>query len=140
MLEIPSFLAGLLAFFFVFVLMGVMFFVLREDRDKTIPELATVGPTDITKIDSPSAVPDAPFIAIVTLVMIELVVDALIVVSVVQGAGPFAIGTMLAVGTFIAAAILAVYRSNFLTEAFLRKPRLETIATRLYEKNEGEKN
>jgi hypothetical protein len=47
-----------------------------------------------------------------------------------------AIGTMLAVTTFLAAAILAVYRSSFMGEAFLRKPRLETIADSLLEETD----
>jgi hypothetical protein len=132
-LEIPSFFAGLIAFFFVFVLMGVMFFVLREDRDKTIPALNTVGTTDVAKSETAPTSSDAPFLAIVTFVTIELVLDVLIVVSVLQGAGSFAIGTMLALATLLAAAILSVYRSNFMGEAFLRKPRLETISARMFE-------
>jgi hypothetical protein len=140
LLEIPSYLAGLIAFFFVFVLMGVMFFVLREERDKTIPQLATVGPTDVAKIEGTPTILDAPFIAILTLVAIELVLDAVIVVSVIQGAGSFSVGTSLALAVFLAATILAVYRSNFMSEAFLRKPRLEAIAARLFEeKDKGEK-
>ena len=137
MLEIPSFVAGLLAFLFVFALMGVMFFVLREDRDRTIPLLDTVGPTDVAKYENPLARSDAPFLAIVTLVAIELIVDALIVVSALQGAGSFLIGTMFAIATFLAAAILAVYRSGFMDDAFLRKPRLERIAARLSEETDG---
>ncbi len=137
MLEIPSFVAGLLAFLFVFALMGVMFFVLREDRDRTIPPMDTVGPTDVVKSENALARSDAPFLAIVTLVAIELIVDALIVVSALQGTGSFLIGTMLAIATFLAAAILAVYRSSFMSDAFLRKPRLERIAARLFEETDG---
>jgi hypothetical protein len=132
-LEIPSFFAGLIAFFFVFVLMGVMFFILREERDKTIPPLNTIGPTDVAKSEIVLTSSDAPFLAIVTLVTIELILDVLTVVSVLQGAGSFGIGTMLAIAAFLAAAILGVYRSNFMGEAFLRKPRLETISARMFE-------
>lgn len=136
MFEIPSFVAGLIAFFFVFLVMGIMFFVLREERDKTIPPLNTIGPTDVAKFEPLLTSSDAPFLAIVTLVMLEIVLDALIVVSVPQGMGSIAIGTMLAVATFIAAAILLVYRSSFMGEAFLRKPRLEKIADSLLEETD----
>jgi hypothetical protein len=131
--EIPSFVAGLIAFLIVFLLMGIMFFVLREERDKTVPPLNTIGPTDIARLEPALALPDAPFLAIVTLVVLEIVLDVLVVVSVLQGMGSVAIGTMLAVATFLAAAILAVYRSSFMSEAFLRKPRLEIIADSLLE-------
>jgi len=131
LLEIPSFVAGLLAFLFVFTLMGIMFFVLREDRDRTIPILDTVGPTDVAKSENKLARLDAPFLAIVTLVTIELIVDVLIVVSALQGSGSFLIGTMFAIATFLAAAILAVYGNCFMSDAFMRKPRLEKIAARL---------
>ncbi len=137
MLVIPSFVAGLLAFLFVFTLMGVMFFVLREDRDRTMPPLDTVGPTDVARSENKLARSDAPFLAIVTLVTIELIVDALIVISALQGAGSFLIGTMFAIATFLAAAILAVYSSSFMSDAFLRKPRLERIAARLSEETDG---
>ena len=133
MLEIPSFVAGLLAFLFIFMLMGIMFFVLREDRDRTIPPLDTVGPTDIAKSENKLVRSDASFLAIVTLVTIELIVDALIVVSALQGAGSFLIGTMFAIATFLGAAILAVYGNCFMSDAFMRKPRLEKIAARLSE-------
>ena len=133
MLEIPSFAAGLIAFVFVFLLMGVMFFVLREERDRTMPPLNTVGPTDMAKSENVFASLDAPFLAVVTLVILEIVVDAVVVVSVLQGAGPFATGTMLAIATFLAAAILAVYRNSFMSDAFVRKPRLEKIAARFFE-------
>jgi hypothetical protein len=132
-LEIPSFVAGLIAFLFVFLLMGIMFIVLREEKDKTIPALNTLGPNDVAKFENPLSSSDAPFVAIITLVTLELVLDALIVVSALQGMGSIAIGTMLALATFLAAAILAVYRSSFMSEAFARKPRLETIAARLFE-------
>jgi len=134
--EIPSFVAGLIAFLFVFVLMGIMFFVLREERDRTIPSLNTIGPTDVAKLEPVLTSSDAPFLAIVTLVMLEIVLDALIVVSVLQGMGSIAVGTMLAVATFLAAAILAVYRSSFMGEVFLRKPRLEIIADSLFEETD----
>jgi hypothetical protein len=134
--EIPSFVSGLVAFIFVFLLMGIMFFVLREERDKTIPPLNTVGPTDVARVESTLVSSDGAFLAIVTLVMLEIVLDAMIVLSVLQGMGSIAIGTMLAVAAFIAAAILAVYRSNFMDDAFLRKPRLETIAANLSEETD----
>jgi len=141
LVEIPSFDAGLVAFAAVFVLMGVMFFVLREERDRTIPLLDTLGPSDVAKFESMPKLADAPFLAIVTLVIIELIVDALIVVTVLQGAGTFSAGTMLALAAFLAAAILMVYKSNFMSEAFLRKPRLEKIANHFIEETEkGEKH
>ena len=136
-MEIPSFVAGLIAFLFVFALMGVMFFVLREDRDRTIPPLDTVGPTDVAKSENALARSDAPFLAIVTLVVTEMIVDALVLVSALQGAGSFLIGTMLAIATFLAAAILTVYRSGFMSDALLRRPRLERIAARLSEEVDG---
>ncbi len=134
MFEIPSFLAGLVAFFFVFMLMGIMYFVLREEREKAIPLLNAVGPLEVVKSDNLLASSDAPFLGIVTLVILELILDALIAVSVLQGAGSAAVGTMLAIATFLAAAILAVYRSSFMGDAFLRRPRLEKIAANLSEK------
>lgn len=140
MFEIPSFVGGLIAFLIIFLLMGVMFFVLREERDKTIPLLNTVGPSDVVEFDNALMSSDAPFLAIVTLVTLELVLDVLIVVSPLQGAGSIAIGTMLALATFVAAAILGVYRSGFMREAFARKPRLEKVAARQFEepgKGEG---
>ena len=140
MFEIPSFVGGLIAFLFVFLLMGVMFFVLREERDKTIPPLSTVGPGDVVEFENILISSDAPFLAIITLVTLELVLDVLIVVSALQGAGSITIGTMLALATFVAAAILGVYRSAFMREAFARKPRLEKVAARQFEepgKGEG---
>jgi hypothetical protein len=136
-LEIPSFIAGLLAFLFIFALMGIMFFILREDRDRTVPMLDTVGPYDVVKSENLLARSDAPFLAIVTLAAMELIVDTLIVVSTLQGAGTYLIGTMLAIATFLAAAILTVYRSSFMGDALLRKPRLERIAARLSEEAHG---
>ncbi len=136
LLEIPSFAAGLIAFVFVFLLMGVMFFVLREERDRTMPPLNTIGPSDMAKSENVFASLDAPFLAVVTLVILEIVIDAVIVVSVLQGAGPFATGTMLAIATFLAAAILAVYRNSFMSDAFVRKPRLEKIAARFFEETD----
>jgi ABC-type antimicrobial peptide transport system permease subunit len=134
--EIPSFVAGLIAFLFVFLLTGIMFFVLREERDKTIPPLNIVGPTDVARLEPVLTSSDAPFLAIVTLITLEITLDALIVVSVLQGMGSTAVGTMLAVATFLAAAILEIYRSSFMGEAFLRKRRLEIIATNLFEEND----
>jgi hypothetical protein len=113
-----------------------MFFVLREERDKTIPPLNIVGPTDVARLEPVLTSSDAPFLAIVTLITLEITLDALIVVSVLQGMGSTAVGTMLAVATFLAAAILEVYRSSFMGEAFLRKRRLEIIATNLFEEND----
>jgi len=133
--EIPSFVGGLIAFITIFLLMGVMFFVLREERDKTIPSLNTVGPGDVVEFDNALILSDAPFLAIVTLVTLELVLDTLIVVSALQGAGSIAIGTMLALATFVAAAILGVYRSGFMRETFARKPRLEKVAARQFEES-----
>jgi hypothetical protein len=139
--EIPSFVGGLIAFLFVFLLMGVMFFVLREDRDRTVPPLNTVGPSDLVELENNLASSDAPFLAIVTLVILELVLDGLIVVSALQGGGSIAIGTMLALATFVAAAILGAYRSGFMREAFARKPRLEQVAARQFEEpGKGERN
>lgn len=133
MFEIPSFFAGLIAFFFVFLLMSVMFSVLREEKDKTIPPLNTLGPGDVVEIENKLTSSDAPFLAIITLVAFELALDVLIVVSVLQGMGSIATGTMLATAAFLAAAILAVYRSGFMSDAFARKPRLEKIAARQFE-------
>lgn len=141
MFEIPSFVGGLIAFLVMFLLMGVMFFVLREERDKTMPPLNTVGPSEVMEFDNTLMSSDAPFLAIVTFVTLELVLDVLIVVSTLQGAGSIAIGTMLALATFVAAAILGVYRSGFMREAFTRKPRLEKVAARLFEEpGKGEKH
>lgn len=134
MFEIPSFVAGLIAFLFIFLLMLVMFFVLREERDKMMPSLNNLGPADLVRLENPLSSVDAPFVAIITLVTLEVALDALIVVSALQGIGSIAIGTMLAIATFLAATILAVYRSAFMSEAFTRKPRLETVAARQFEK------
>jgi len=129
--EIPSFEAGLIAFLFVFLLMGIMYYVLRSDRDKMMPQLSPLGPKDVATLENPLSSSDAAYIGIITLVMLELALDVLIVVSVLQGMGSIAVGTMLALATFVAAAILAVYRSTFMTEAFTRKPRLEHVAASL---------
>jgi hypothetical protein len=139
--DIPSFVGGLIAFLLVFLLMGVMFFILREDRDRTMPPLDTVGPSDMVELENRLASYDAPYLAIVTLVVLELVLDALIVVSTLQGIGSIAIGTMLALATFVAAAILGVYGSGFMPDAFARKPRLEQVAARQFEEpGKGEGN
>mgnify|MGYP001044478976 CR=1 FL=1 len=139
--EIPSFEAGLVAFLIVFVLMGIMFYILRTERDKTIPPLKTLGPTDTVRFEGALSRSDAPYVAIMTLVMLELILDALIVVSVVEGMGSTSIGTMLAFAAFLAAAILAVYRSAYMGDAFTRKRRLEIVSASLFETaREGEKN
>lgn len=140
-MEIPSFVGGLIAFLFVFLLMGVMFFVLRTEKNKTIPQLNSVGPSDVAKFKNPLSSSDATYHAVTTLVTLEVVLDALIVVSVLQKMGSIAVGTMLAAATFLAAAILTVYRSTFMSEAFARKPRLENIAARLSDKvNKGDEH
>jgi len=139
--EIPSFEAGLIAFVLVFLLMGIMFYVLRTERNKTVPSLDPLGPRDIVRLENPLSTSDAPFLAIVTLVILELVLDVLIVVGVLQGMGSVAVGTMLALAAFLAAAILAVYRSTYMSDAFTRKPRLEIVAANLFKKTgEGEEN
>ena len=132
-IEIPSYEAGLIAFLFLFLLMGIMFYILRTERDKTIPPLNPLGPNDIVRLENPLSTSDAPYLAIITLVILELILDALIVVGVFQGAGAIAVGTMLAFAAFLAAVILAVYRSTFMGEAFTRKPRLEIVAAELLE-------
>lgn len=139
--EIPSFNAGLIAFLLVFLLMGIMFYVLRTEKDKTLPPLNPLGPRDIVRFENPLSKSDAPYLAIITLVTLELVLDALIVVSVIQGMGSIAVGTMLAIASFLAAAILTIYRSTFMSEAFTRKPRLEIVAANLFEEtSEGEEH
>jgi len=140
-IEIPSFEAGLVAFLFVFLLMGIMYYVLRTDKNKTMPSLNPVGPREIVKLRNPLSTSDAPYIAVITLVVLELVLDALIVVSALQGMGSIGVGTMLALASFLLAAILAVYRSTYMTESFMRKPRLETVAASLFEEsNESEQH
>ncbi len=134
--EIPSFEAGLLAFLFVFMLMGIMFYVLRAERDKQVPAMNPLGPTETVSIENPLSRSDAPFLAMVTLVILELALDALIVVSAFLGMGSVAIGTMLAFAAFLAAAILLVYRDAYMPESFTRKPRLETIASHLLEETD----
>ena len=139
--EIPSFDAGLVAFLFIFLLMGIMYFILRSDRDKVMPQLSPLGPKDVAKLDNPLSSSDAAYVGITTLVILELVLDVLIVVSVLQGMGSIAFGTMLALATFLAAAILAVYRSTFMSDSFTRKPRLEQVAASLSKKpDEGEEH
>lgn len=139
--EIPSFEAGLIAFLFVFLLMGIMYYVLRSDRDKMMPQLSPLGPKDMVTLENPLSSSDAAYVGLITLVMLELVLDALIVVSVLQGMGSAAVGTMLALAAFIAAAILSIYRSVFMTEAFTRKPRLEQVAASMSNKaSVGEKH
>ena len=137
-IEIPSFEAGLVAFLFVFLLMGIMYCVLRSDRDKTMPQLSPLGPKDTVRFGNPLASSDAAYIGVVTMVILELLLDALIVLSALQGMGSIALGTMLAVAAFLAAVILAVYRSTYMSEAFTRKPRLELVATSLSKKEVGE--
>lgn len=137
--EIPSFAAGLIAFLFVFLLMGIMYYVLRTEREKTMPQLNPIGPSDIVRFENPLSNSDTPYLAIITLVTLELILDGLIVVSVLLGTGSIAVGTMLALAAFLAAAIIGIYRSAFMSDAFTRKPRLETIAASLLEKpSEGE--
>lgn len=131
--EIPSFEAGLIAFLFLFVLMGIMFYILRSERNKTIPPLKPLGTTETVKLEEPLSTSDAPYLAIITLVMLELILDALIVVSAFQGMGSISIGTMLAFAAFLAAAILTVYRSAYMGEAFTRKQRLEIVSATLFE-------
>jgi hypothetical protein len=139
--EVPSFDAGLIAFLFIFLLMGIMYFILRSDRDKVMPQLSLPGPKDVAKLDNPLSSSDAAYVGITTLVILELVLDVLIVVSVLQGMGSIAVGTMLAIATFLAAAILAVYRSTFMSDSFTRKPRLERVAASLSKKpREGEEH
>jgi uncharacterized membrane protein (DUF485 family) len=134
LLEIPSFDAGLIAFLCIFLLMWVLYCVLRTEREKTMPELKnSVGPRDCVKFENPLSTSDAPFLATVTLVTLELIVDALIIASALQGGGSIMIGTMLAIAVFIAAAILLVYRSAFMNDVFVRKPRLEKISAGLLE-------
>ena len=139
--EIPSFDAGLVAFLFIFLLMGIMYFILRSDRDKVMPQLSPLGPKDVAKLDNPLSSSDAAYVGTTTLVILELVLDVLIVVSVLQGMGSIAVGTMLALATFLAAAILTVYRSTFMSDSFTRKPRLEQVAASLSKKpSDGEEH
>ena len=136
-MEIPSFEAGLIAFLFVFFLMGVMYYVLRSERDKVMPQLSPLGPKDVATLENPLSSSDAAYIGMTMLVILELSLDVLIVVSVLQGMGSIAVGMMLALATFLAAAILAVYRSTFMSEAFTRKPRLELVAASLSKKSDA---
>ncbi len=134
--EIPSYGAGLLAFLFVFILMGIMFYVLRAERDKQILVAKPLGPTDTVNFENPLSRSDAPFLAMVTLVILELALDALIVLSAFWGMGSVGIGTMLALAAFLAAAILLVYRDAYMRESYTRKPRLEIIAAHLLEERD----
>jgi hypothetical protein len=136
-MEIPSFEAGLIAFLFVFFLMGIMYYVLRSDRDKVMPQLSPLGPKDVATLENPLSSSDAAYIGMTMLVILELSLDVLIVVSVLQGMGSIAVGMMLALATVLAAAILAVYRSTFMSEAFTRKPRLELVAASLSKKSDA---
>jgi len=136
-MEIPSFEAGLIAFLFVFFLMGIMYYVLRSERDKVMPQLSPLGPKDVATLENPLSSSDAAYIGMTMLVILELSLDVLIVVSVLQGMGSIAVGMMLALATFLAAAILAVYRSTFMSEAFTRKPRLELVAASLSKKSDA---
>jgi hypothetical protein len=99
-----------------------------------MPQLNPLGPRETVRLENPLSSSDAPYLAVVTLVILELVLDALIVVSVLQGIGSVAVGTMLAIATFLAAAILTVYRSTYMSDAFTRKPRLEIVAASLFKK------
>lgn len=138
LIEIPSYVAGLIAFLFILLLMGIMFLVLRTEKSKTIPPLNRLGPADVVGFENPLHSSDAPYLAIITLVSFEIVLDILIVAGALQGMGSITIGTMLAVAAFLAAAILAVYRDSFMSDVFTRKPRLESIAARSFDKgNEG---
>lgn len=135
MIEIPSYVAGLIAFLFVLVLMAVMFSVLRTEKNKTIPQLNRLEPADVIGFENPLSHSDAPYLAITTLVSFEIVLDILVLVGALQGMGSIAIGTMLAVAAFLAAAILAVYRDAYMSDVFTRKPRLEAIAARPFDKS-----
>lgn len=138
LIEIPSYVAGLIAFLFVFVLMAVMFSILRTEKNKTIPQLNRLGPTEVTGFENPLSSSDAPYIAIMTLVSFEIVLDVLILVGALQGMGSIAIGSMLAIAVFLAATILVVYRDAYMSDVFTRKPRLEAIAASSFdESNEG---
>ena len=136
--EIPSFQAGLIAFLFIFVLMGIMYYILRSEKNKTIPELGPIGSRGIVRIGNPLSSSEAAYVGIVTMVALELLLDVLIVVNAFQGMGSIALGTMLAGASFLAAVILAMYRSTFMSEAFMRKPRLELITANLSKESSSE--
>jgi hypothetical protein len=137
--EIPSFVVGLIAFLFIFLVIGIMFLVLRTERGKVMRPLNSLGPREVVRFDNPLSSSDAAYVAIITLVILELILDALVIAGAIQGIGSIAIGTMLALASFIAAAILAVYRSTYMSDAFMRKPRLELVASSLSGKaSEGE--
>ena len=103
-----------------------------------MPPVNQLGPTETATFENPLSSSDTPYLAITTLVILELILDFLIVVSVLQGVGSIAVGTMLAIATFLAAVILVIYRSAFMSDAFTRKPRLEDISARLVEVEEHE--
>lgn len=137
--EIPSFVVGLIAFLFIFLVIGIMFLVLRTEKGKVMRLLNSLGPREVVRFDNPLSSSDAAYVAIITLVILELILDALVIAGAIQGIGSIAIGTMLALASFIAAAILAVYRSTYMSDAFMRKPRLELVASSLSGKaSEGE--
>jgi hypothetical protein len=116
-----------------------MFLVLRTERGKVMRPLNSLGPREVVRFDNPLSSSDAAYVAIITLVILELILDALVIAGAIQGIGSIAIGTMLALASFIAAAILAVYRSTYMSDAFMRKPRLELVASSLSGKaSEGE--
>lgn len=139
--EIPSFAVGLIAFLFIFLVMGIMFLVLRTEKEKAMPQMNPLEPRDIARFDNSLSTSDAAYVAIITLVTLELLLDALVIAGAIQGVGSIAVGTMLAIASFIAAAILAVYRSTYMSEAFMRKPRLELVAASLSAKvGEDEKH
>jgi hypothetical protein len=136
LIEIPSYVAGPIAFLFVLLLMGIMFLLLRTESGKTIPPLNRLGSTDIAVFGNPLSSSDAPYFAMIMLVICEIILDILIIVGVLQGMSSIAVGTMLAVAAFLAAAILSVYRDAFMSYVFMRRPRLESIATRSFDKGD----
>jgi hypothetical protein len=136
LIEIPSYVAGLIAFLCIFLLLGIMFVVLRTEKGRTFPSLNRLGPTDRAVVRNPLSSSDAPYFAIVTLVAFEVVLDVLIIVAAFQGMSSITIGTMLALAAFLAAAILSVYRDAFMSYVFMRRPRLESIAARSFDKGD----
>lgn len=136
MIEIPSYVAGLVAFLLIFLLMKIMSLILRAERGKTIPQLSPLGPAEVARFENPLSSSDAPYLALVTLVSFEIILDFLIVVGALQGMSSVALGTMLAIAAFLAATILGVYRDAFMSDMFTRKPRLERIATRSFEQGD----
>ena len=136
LIEIPSYVAGLIAFLFVLLLMGIMFLLLRTERGKTIPPLNRLGPADRAVFENPLSSSDAPYFAMITLAVFEIVLDVLIIVGALQGMSSTVIGTMLALAAFLAAAILSVYRDAFMSDLLIRKPRLESMAARSFGKGD----